>query len=92
MGYAVAKAFASCGGEVTLISGPTALDCPFRVKRIDVKSAQEMLNAVQDHLPCDIFIGAAAVADYRPESVSHTKIKQVSEEYQLRLTKNPIFY
>lgn len=89
MGYAIAQAMAQSGANVVLISGPTALECPHNVRRINVKSAQEMLEAVTQHLPCDIFIGAAAVSDYRPEFIAKTKIKRLNENYSIRLEKNP---
>lgn len=91
MGYALAQAATEAGAAVTLISGPTTLACPDRVKRIDVISANDMLlaceNAIKD---CDIFIGAAAVADYRPAKIATHKIKkQGQDNLQLELVKNP---
>ncbi|GAB4345785.1 MAG: bifunctional phosphopantothenoylcysteine decarboxylase/phosphopantothenate--cysteine ligase CoaBC [Gammaproteobacteria bacterium] len=77
MGYAVAGAAQRAGARVTLVSGPVALETPPGVKRIDVESAGEMYEAVMACLPeCDIYIGAAAVADYRPVSVGKQKIKK----------------
>lgn len=90
MGYALAQAMAQSVANVVLISGPTALECPRNVKRINVKSAQEMLEAVMQQLPCDLFIGAAAVADYRAESIEKIKIKRFNNNnYSIRLVKNP---
>ncbi len=89
MGYALAQAMSESGAEVVLISGPTSLECPRHVKIIRVTSAAEMHEAVKQNLPCDLFIGAAAVADYRPESIANNKIKRLSENYSLQLVKNP---
>ncbi|EIJ71913.1 bifunctional phosphopantothenoylcysteine decarboxylase/phosphopantothenate--cysteine ligase CoaBC [Pasteurella bettyae] len=90
MGFAIAEAFAMRGAEVTLISGPVNLATPNNVKRIDVVSAQEMWQvtlktAVQNH----IFIGCAAVADYRVAEIADQKIKKASDEMQIKLVKNP---
>jgi phosphopantothenoylcysteine decarboxylase / phosphopantothenate---cysteine ligase len=89
MGYALAEAMSQSGAEVVLISGPTSLECPPHVKIIRVTSAGEMHEAVMQSLPCDLFIGAAAVADYRPEFIASNKIKRLSENYSLQLVKNP---
>lgn len=89
MGYALAHAAARCGAEVILISGPTALPTPGRVQKISVMTAQEMLSAVIQHLPCDIFIGTAAVSDYRPRDYHPQKIKKLSDTLTLTLDKNP---
>ena len=71
-GYAIAQALADQGAEVTLISGPTALPAPHGVTRIDIESARDMLAAVEDTLPADVFVSVAAVADWRP-ATSHDK-------------------
>jgi phosphopantothenoylcysteine decarboxylase / phosphopantothenate---cysteine ligase len=89
MGYAIADAMAKSGAEVLLISGPTYLDCPHKVSRIQVISAADMYEAVMQNLPCDIFISVAAVSDYRPETYHHSKIKRNSDELSLKLVKNP---
>ncbi|GAB2583202.1 bifunctional phosphopantothenoylcysteine decarboxylase/phosphopantothenate--cysteine ligase CoaBC [Nitrincola alkalisediminis] len=91
MGYALAEAAADAGAEVTLISGPVNLSAPAHVKRIMVESAQDMLDAALHSVEnCDVFIGAAAVADYRPESVSTNKLKKGKEaSMDIRLVKNP---
>ncbi len=89
MGYAVAQAMARAGAEVLLISGLTALDCPFGVNRIQVVSAGDMHEAVMQNLPCDLFIGVAAVSDYRSETYHAAKIKRNSDELLLKLIKNP---
>ena len=90
MGYALARAFARAGAEVVLVSGPTALATPTDVTRIDVKSALEMREAVLACLAAaDVFVGVAAVADYRPASASMHKIKKSSEAMTLSLLPNP---
>ncbi|QYJ78562.1 bifunctional phosphopantothenoylcysteine decarboxylase/phosphopantothenate--cysteine ligase CoaBC [Shewanella acanthi] len=90
MGFALAKAAADMGADVTLVSGPVNLATPEGVNRIDVESAQDMLNAVMDIIDKkDIFIGCAAVADYRVSDVASSKIKKSSEEMQLALVRNP---
>ena len=91
MGYALALAAAEAGARTILISGPTQLETPARVERINVTSAAEMhaasLHEAQD---CDLFIAAAAVADYRPEQVATQKIKKGADDtLTLTLVKNP---
>lgn len=77
MGYAIASQAARRGAEVTLVSGRTSLDCPYGVTRIDVTSAADMFREVTSHAEeADIIVMAAAVADYRPASVSDNKIKK----------------
>ncbi|MEM0955763.1 MAG: bifunctional phosphopantothenoylcysteine decarboxylase/phosphopantothenate--cysteine ligase CoaBC [Pseudomonadota bacterium] len=90
MGFAIARAAAEAGALTTLIAGPVALETPERVLRIDVTSALDMQEAVDASLTdCDIFIGCAAVADYRPAVVQPQKIKKQGEEMSLSLVKNP---
>ncbi len=90
MGYAVAAALAGLGAEVTLVSGPTALPTPARVERIDVETAREMHGAVMDRIGgIDLYVGAAAVADYRPESPGEQKIKKHQDALVVRLVRNP---
>ncbi|SDM06429.1 phosphopantothenoylcysteine decarboxylase / phosphopantothenate--cysteine ligase [Modicisalibacter muralis] len=92
MGYALAAAAASRGARVRLISGPVALDTPPGVERIDVESAIEMCEAVRRAAAdSDIFIGCAAVADYRAEQISEHKLKKTTDDdtLTLRLVKNP---
>jgi phosphopantothenoylcysteine decarboxylase/phosphopantothenate--cysteine ligase len=90
MGYALAAEAAAAGAVVTLISGPVALPAPERVRRIDVVSAQQMLDAsLAEADECDIFIGVAAVADYRPASAAQHKIKKNAETLSLELVRNP---
>jgi phosphopantothenoylcysteine decarboxylase / phosphopantothenate---cysteine ligase len=87
-GHAIAQAFARAGARVTLISGPVSLPDPLGVTTHHVISADEMYNAVKEILPCDIFIGAAAVADWRLETQHKSKIKKSSSAPILSLTEN----
>jgi phosphopantothenoylcysteine decarboxylase / phosphopantothenate---cysteine ligase len=90
MGYAVAEAAARRGAKVVLVSGPTSLDVPSRVERIDVRSAEEMQRAVQERFAgCTMAVFAAAVADYRPAEKAGQKIKRGKESMTLRLEANP---
>lgn len=92
MGYALAEAAAALGAAVNLISGPVTLATPKGVNRIDVTSANEMAEEAHRLAPqSDVFIGCAAVADYRAASVSEHKIKKTAESDELTLTlvKNP---
>jgi phosphopantothenoylcysteine decarboxylase/phosphopantothenate--cysteine ligase len=92
MGFALARAAAEAGARVTLVAGPVALATPRGVQRIDVRSAQQMHDAV---LPLaagqDIFVATAAVADWRPEQVVEQKIKKGADRAvpRLALTENP---
>jgi phosphopantothenoylcysteine decarboxylase/phosphopantothenate--cysteine ligase len=92
MGFALAEAARQMGADVTLIAGPVALPTPAGVKRIDVTNAQQMhqsaLDAAVSH---DIFIGCAAVADYRPVDVATQKIKKTADndDMQIAMVKNP---
>ncbi|PWT70487.1 MAG: bifunctional phosphopantothenoylcysteine decarboxylase/phosphopantothenate--cysteine ligase CoaBC [Proteobacteria bacterium] len=86
MGYAVAQAAREAGAEVTLVSGPTSLATPAGVARVDVISAEEMLQAVEARVAsADIFIAVAAVADYRPARPSKHKLKKREESLTLEL-------
>jgi len=90
MGYALAQAAAKQGAAVTLISGPTSLDCPAGVERICVTTAEEMYQSVLAHVShCEIFIGAAAVADYRVDKIAPQKLKKTIDTLQLSLVRNP---
>ncbi|MBT6931914.1 MAG: bifunctional phosphopantothenoylcysteine decarboxylase/phosphopantothenate--cysteine ligase CoaBC [Proteobacteria bacterium] len=90
MGYAVAEAALKAGAEVNLISGPTTLSPPRDVVLHHVRSADEMLNAVKRvTTDCDIFIGVAAVADYRPSQIEMSKIKKDAKHVTLELIRNP---
>jgi phosphopantothenoylcysteine decarboxylase/phosphopantothenate--cysteine ligase len=87
MGFALAEACVEAGAKVTLIAGPVSLVTPVHVTRIDVLSAQDMLAATLAQMPCDIFIGAAAVADYQATDPSKDKIKKTADEMYLSLRK-----
>ncbi len=88
MGYAIARAAAMKGAEVTLVSGPVALPTPPFVERVDVRSAREMFEAVTGRSgEQDMIIMAAAVADYRPAEVSKEKIKKKDSSLELSLEK-----
>ncbi|KFZ36330.1 phosphopantothenoylcysteine decarboxylase [Shewanella mangrovi] len=92
MGFAIASAAAAMGADVTLVSGPVNLTTPANVTRIDVESAQQMFDAVMQHInEQDIFIGCAAVADYRAATAAEQKMKKTSAEQTLQLTlvQNP---
>lgn len=86
MGYALAEAAVDAGARVTLISGPVNISVPESVEVLRVTSAQEMYQASMALVGgCDIFIAAAAVADYTPDEVQHQKIKKHSEVMTIRL-------
>ena len=90
MGFAIAEAALALGAEVTLVAGPVSLDSSAAIKRIDVDSANEMLDAVMsaiDH--ADIFISVAAVSDYRLKKIETQKIKKTDDAMQLSLVRNP---
>ncbi len=76
MGFAVAEAAAARGAQVTLVAGPVHLPTPAGVQRVDVRSAAQMHAAVLAALPADVYIGAAAVADFTPKTVAGSKIKK----------------
>lgn len=90
MGYAVAQAALEMGAEVTLVSGPTALEKPHGAQAVDVTSAAEMFEAVKQRVAdADIFIGVAAVADYCAAQPSAQKIKKGEGKLTLELLPNP---
>jgi phosphopantothenoylcysteine decarboxylase/phosphopantothenate--cysteine ligase len=90
MGYAIAAAAVEAGARVILVSGPVALAAPERVETLRVTSAQEMHDAVHARVrEADVFIGVAAVADYRPVSVAPHKLKKSAERMTLELMRNP---
>src|SRR5258707_2804942 len=90
MGYSVAEAAARRGAKVVLISGPTALETPEGVERIDVRTAEEMLRAVQSRFsPASIAVFAAAGADYRSAQPAAAKIKREHEVLNGLLEPNP---
>jgi phosphopantothenoylcysteine decarboxylase/phosphopantothenate--cysteine ligase len=87
-GFAIAAAAAAAGARVTLIAGPVSLPTPGGVARIDVETAREMADAVEQALPCDAAILVAAVADWRVEP-SAAKLKKAAGPPQLRFAANP---
>jgi phosphopantothenoylcysteine decarboxylase/phosphopantothenate--cysteine ligase len=90
MGFAIAAAAAKRGAVVRLVTGPVSLSTPSGVERIDVESAVEMMEASRRFFDeCDLFIGAAAVADYRPEMPVEGKIKKNDASLEIRLVRNP---
>ena len=90
MGYAVAAAAARAGADVTLVSGPVAIDPPADVATVQVETAGQMLEAVMGVIEgADAFVAAAAVADYRPVSAADRKIKKGEQDGSLELVLNP---
>lgn len=86
MGYAVARALAAAGAEVTLVTGPVALPPPPGVKMVYVETASDMFETVMHHLDhMDLFVGTAAVADYSPDKPAVTKIKKESGTMDISL-------
>jgi phosphopantothenoylcysteine decarboxylase/phosphopantothenate--cysteine ligase len=86
MGYSIAAALVAEGVSVTLISGPTALPTPVGCRRVDVRTAADMLAAVEAHTDhCDLFFAVAAVADYTPRAPSAQKIKKSATAMQIDL-------
>ncbi|SCZ61996.1 bifunctional phosphopantothenoylcysteine decarboxylase/phosphopantothenate--cysteine ligase CoaBC [Thiohalomonas denitrificans] len=88
MGFALAAAARARGARVRLVAGPVALDTPVGIERIDVESAEQMLESVLAG-PGDLFIGCAAVADYRPGLPAAEKIKKQEARITLELERNP---
>lgn len=90
MAYGLARACVQAGAEVVLVSGPVALPVPMGAHRVSVRSALEMREAVLAAVPgSDVFIGVAAVADYRPAAAAEHKIKKSGAELAITLTPNP---
>jgi phosphopantothenoylcysteine decarboxylase/phosphopantothenate--cysteine ligase len=91
MGYAVARAAREAGADVTLVSGPVSLATPAGVSRVDVRTAEEMFEAVKKSAKaCDVFISVAAVADYRVKNPSGQKLKKSNGRgMTLELEENP---
>ena len=90
MGFALARACADAGANVVLVAGPCHQATPWSVSRIDVQSALEMRAAVMDRVTAaDIFIGVAAVADYRPAQVAGHKLKKSAGTLNIELVPNP---
>ena len=90
MGYAVARAAHEMGGHVTVVSGPVAIDPPPGVDLVPVTSAAEMhAEVMQRAAECDLFVAAAAVADYTPADVATSKIKKKAADMRIELARNP---
>ena len=92
MGFAIARAARMAGAEVTLVAGPVSLATPRGVRRLDVRSARDMLQAVEQHVgAAQIFIATAAVADWRPATSAEQKIKKdgSGQTPQLGFVENP---
>lgn len=90
MGYALAESLRDLGASVCLVSGPTQLASPAGVELVRVETAQEMRETVMERVAeSDIFVGVAAVADYRPERVAGQKIKKQSDRLQINMVRNP---
>jgi phosphopantothenoylcysteine decarboxylase/phosphopantothenate--cysteine ligase len=90
MGFAVAEAARAAGAAVVIVSGPVNVATPTGVRRVDVESAAQMLQAVQAEIgDTDIFIASAAVSDYRAREVAEHKIKKTSEQLVLELARTP---
>jgi phosphopantothenoylcysteine decarboxylase / phosphopantothenate---cysteine ligase len=88
-GHAIAAAAAAAGAEVVLVSGPVRVPDPPGVNVVHVETAMQMLQAVEKALPADAAVFAAAVADWRPERVSRTKMKKQGRPPVLQLVENP---
>ncbi|WMM26758.1 bifunctional phosphopantothenoylcysteine decarboxylase/phosphopantothenate--cysteine ligase CoaBC [Tissierella sp. MB52-C2] len=92
MGYSIAEEAVKRGAEVILVSGPTSLEAPKGVTLINIKTTEDMLNAIENHFDtCNVLIKAAAPVDYRPETVSEEKIKKKDNDNELiiKYIKNP---
>ena len=90
MGFEIAAAAREAGARVTLVARPITLQSPEAIERIDVESASEMHEAVMSHIGTqDIFIGTAAVADYRPAEPRTQKIKKQADSLNIELVRNP---
>jgi phosphopantothenoylcysteine synthetase/decarboxylase len=88
MGYAIAEAALAEGHDVTLISGPVSLAAPREASLISVSTGDEMFEAVHQHMDrCHICVLCAAVADYKPATISPTKIKKRAEKFSLELVR-----
>jgi phosphopantothenoylcysteine decarboxylase/phosphopantothenate--cysteine ligase len=90
MGYALASVAARRGAEVVLVSGPTLLEDPPHVRTVRVETAEQMARAVEAEAGAmDLFVGAAAVSDYRPRAASPRKIKKGEGDERLELARTP---
>jgi len=90
MGFAVARAAVEAGARVTLVAGPVNLSTPPAVERIDTETTQQMFDAAMAQIPdADIYIGAAAISDYRPSAPAKQKIKKSADIFELKMVKSP---
>ena len=90
MGYAMAEAARDAGARVVLLSGPVSLPAPDRVEVINIESAEELFDATRANIgTADIFVAAAAVSDYRSESIEASKIKKSQDGMTLKLVRSP---
>jgi phosphopantothenoylcysteine decarboxylase / phosphopantothenate---cysteine ligase len=90
MGFAVAEAARDAGADVVIVSGPVNVATPWGIERINVETAEQMLQAVQAQIAnTDVFIAAAAVSDYRAQEIAPQKIKKTSDQISLPLTRTP---
>jgi phosphopantothenoylcysteine decarboxylase/phosphopantothenate--cysteine ligase len=91
MGFALAAAAARRGADALLVAGPVHLPTPPGVQRVDVRSAEQLRAAVFAALPADVYIGAAAVADWRPRSIAAQKLKKTAgvDTLTLELVRTP---
>ena len=90
MGFALARAAAHAGAEVTLVAGPVNIPTPAGVERIDVETTQQMCDAAMGVIDgMDIYIGAAAISDYRPRAAAPQKIKKSGDTFTLEMLKSP---
>ncbi|GAB5535410.1 MAG: bifunctional phosphopantothenoylcysteine decarboxylase/phosphopantothenate--cysteine ligase CoaBC [Rubricoccaceae bacterium] len=89
MGFELAAAAARRGADVTLLAGPVEMATPPGVRRIDITSADDLLEAALDHASSDLVIAAAAVSDYAPAEASDQKLKKSDDELTLRLRRTP---
>lgn len=88
-GFAIARAAAEAGARVTLVAGPVALSTPAGVSRIDVETAEQMMDAVEAALPADVAVMVAAVADWRVDNPATSKMKKGGGPPELRFVPNP---
>lgn len=89
MGVEIANEAARRGAQVTLVHGPISIPVDSRVQTVPVQSAEGMMNAVEKRLPTSIFVGCAAVSDYRPVTQETEKIKKEKKDFQLTLKRTP---
>ena len=90
LNFAIAKALADLGAEVTLVAGPVSVPTPVGVTRVDVETARQMLAACEAALPADIAVCVAAVSDWRPETAAGTKMKKGADgPPTISLVENP---